>query len=209
LDILKGFDMALATIEDVEARLGRVLTNAEESKALAWLNDASAMFVQRAVQKFEVSESRVRLFPRDGVVRLVQRPVIEVIEVTDIDGAEIEFTFDGHQSIYELGSYSPVIVEYEHGSDFIPDDVVAVVAGMVVRTLNIPQDAASGIQQQTVGPFSQSYASWAVGGQVLMSPSDIEVANYYREKTFRSASTIGNGNYGGYHPNPRKFDLGR
>jgi hypothetical protein len=209
LDILKGFDMALATIEDVEARLGRVLTTAEESKALAWLNDASAMFVQRAVQKFEVSESRVRLFPRDGVVRLVQRPVIEVIEVTDIDGAEIEFTFDGHQSIYELGSYSPVIVEYEHGSEFIPDDVVAVVAGMVVRTLNIPQDAASGIQQQTVGPFSQSYASWAVGGQVLMSPSDIEVANYYREKTFRSASTIGNGNYGVTYPNPRKFDLGR
>jgi hypothetical protein len=201
--------MALATIEDVEARLGRTLTTAEESKALAWLNDASAMFVQRAVQKFEVSESRVRLFPRDGVVRLVQRPVIEIIEVTDIDGVEIEFTFDGHQSIYELGSYSPVIVEYEHGSEFIPDDVVAVVAGMVVRTLNIPQDAASGIQQQTVGPFSQSYASWAVGGQVLMSPSDIEVANYYREKTFRSASTLGNGNYGGYHPNPRKFDLGR
>ena len=201
--------MALATIADVEARLGRLLSNPEKAQASAWLADASAIFVQRAVQKFEVSESTVRLFPRDGVVRLVQRPVIEIIEVTDIDGVEIEYTFDGHQSLYELGSYSPVIVEYEHGSANIPDDVVAVVAGMVVRTLLIPADAAAGIQQQAVGPFSQSYAAWAVGRQVLMSPSDIEVANYYREKTFRSASTLGNGNYGGYYPNPRKFDLGR
>jgi hypothetical protein len=201
--------MSLATIADVEARIGRELTAGEEAQANAWLGDASAMFVQRAVQKFEVSESTVRLFPRDGVVRLVQRPVIEITSVTDIDGVELDYTYDGFQSIYELGTYSPVIVSYDHGSDNIPDDVVAVVAGMVVRTLLIPADAAAGIQQQSVGPFSQSYAAWAVGRQVLMSPSDIEVANYYREKTFRSASTLGNGNYGVYYPNPTKFDLGR
>ena len=70
--------MALADISDVEARLGRSLTTAEISKANAYLNDASALFVQRAVQKFEVGESTVRLFPKDGVVRLVQRPVISV-----------------------------------------------------------------------------------------------------------------------------------
>jgi hypothetical protein len=201
--------MALATIADVEARLGRALTGGETSQATAWLVDASAMFVQRAVQKFEVSESTVRLFPRDGIVRLVQRPIIEIVSVTDIDGVEIDYTYDGHQSIYELGTYSPVIVNYDHGSADIPDDVVAVVAGMVVRTLLVPDDAAAGIQQQSVGPFSQSFAAWAVGRQVLMSPSDIEVANYYREKTFRSASTFGNGNYGVYYPNPTKFDLYR
>jgi hypothetical protein len=198
--------MALATIADVEARLGRPLTVAELPKAQAWLEDASALFVQRATQQFEVSESRVRLFPKDGVVRLVQRPVIEVSSVKDLDGVEIEFTFDGHQSIYDLGSYSPVIVEYEHGSAEIPADVVAVVAGMVVRTLNIAPDAASGVTQQSVGPFSQSYATWAVGGQVMMSPADEKVANAYREKTFRSASTLGNGNYGVNYPNPTKFE---
>lgn len=201
--------MALATIADVEARLGRELTASEESQATAWLTDASAMFVQRAVQKFDESSSIVRLFPRDGVVRLVQRPVIEINSVVDIDGTEIDYTYDGHQSIYELGTYSPVIVDYDHGSATIPDDVVAVVAGMVVRTLLIPDDAAAGIQQQSIGPFSQSYANWAVGRQVLMSPSDVEVANHYREKTFRSASTFGNGNYGVYYPNPTKFDLYR
>ena len=201
--------MALATIADVEARLGRSLTAGETTKATAWLTDASAMFVQRAIQKFEVSESTVRLFPRDGIVRLVQRPVIEVVSVTDLDGTAIDFTWDGFQSLYDLGSYTPVTVNYEHGSADIPDDVVAVVAGMVVRTLQIPADAAAGIQQQSVGPFSQSYANWAVGGQVLMSPADIQVANTYRDRTFRSASTIGNGNYGGYLPSPTKFDLYR
>ena len=153
--------MALATITDVEARLGRELTAAEESKATAWLTDASAIFVQRAVQKFEVGESTVRLFPRDGIVRLVQRPVIEVTSVQDIDGNEVDFTWDGHQSLYDLGDVRGVKVTYEHGSATIPDDVVAVVAGMVARTLSISPDAAAGVQQQTVGPFSQQYASWA------------------------------------------------
>jgi hypothetical protein len=198
--------MALATIADVEQRLGRALTAAELPKAKAWLEDASALFVQRATQQFEVGESRVRLFPRDGVVRLIQRPVIEVSSVKDLDGVEIDFTFDGHQSIYDLGSYSPVIVEYEHGSEDVPADVIAVIAGMVVRTLQIAPDAVSGVTQQAVGPFSQSYASWAVGGQVMLSPAEEKVANAYREKTFRSASTIGNGNYGVNYPNPTKFE---
>jgi hypothetical protein len=197
--------MALATIADVEARLGRSLTVAELSKASAYLEDASALFVQRAVQKFEVAESTVRLFPKDGIVRLVQRPVIEVSEVKDLDGNSIDFTWDGHQSIYDLGSSTPVTVTYEHGSAEIPADVVAVVAGMVARTLSISPDAAAGVQQQSVGPFSQSYASWAVGAQVMMSPVEAKVADAYRGLTFRSASTIGNGNYGINYPNPTKF----
>jgi len=198
--------MALATITDVEARLGRELTAAEESKATAWLTDASAIFVQRAVQKFEVGESTVRLFPRDGIVRLVQRPVIEVTSVQDIDGNEVDFTWDGHQSLYDLGDVRGVKVTYEHGSATIPDDVVAVVAGMVARTLSISPDAAAGVQQQTVGPFSQQYASWAVGAQVMMSPAEMKVADYYRGLSFRSTSILGNGNYGIYYPNQTKFE---
>jgi hypothetical protein len=197
--------MALATIADVEARLGRSLTVAEQPKAAAYLEDASALFVQRAVQKFEVGESTVRLFPKDGIVRLVQRPVIEVVEVKDIDGVEIDYTFDGHQSLYDLGAYTPVTVTYEHGSATIPADVVACVAGMVARTLSISPDAAAGVTQQSVGPFSQSYATWAVGGQVMMSPAEAKVADYYRGLTFRSTSILGNGNYGIYYPNPTKF----
>lgn len=197
--------MALATIADVEARLGRSLTVSEQPKAAAYLNDASALFVQRSIQKFEVGESTVRLFPKDGIVRLVQRPVIEIVEVKDIDGIAIDYTWDGFQSLYDLGAYTPVTVTYEHGSAEIPADVVACVAGMVARTLSISPDAAAGVTQQSVGPFSQSYATWAVGGQVMMSPAEAKVADYYRGLTFRSTSILGNGNYGIYYPNPTKF----
>jgi hypothetical protein len=197
--------MALATISDVEARLGRSLTVGEIPKANAYLQDASALFIQRAVQKFEVGESTVRLFPKDGVVRLTQRPVIEVVTVKDIDGVEIDFTFDGHQSLYDLGDRRGVKVNYEHGSANIPQDVIGVVAGMVARTLSISPDAAAGVQQQAVGPFSQSYATWAVGAQVMLSPAEVKVADYYRGLSFRSTSIIGNGNYGINYPNPTKF----
>ncbi len=198
--------MALATIADVEARLGRDLTVAETSKANAYLADASALFIQRAIQKFEVGESTVRLFPKDGIVRLVQRPVIEIVSVKDIDGVDIDYTWDGRQSLYDLGDFRGVTVTYEHGSAEIPADVVAVVAGMVARTLSISPDAAAGVQQQAVGPFSQTYATWAVGAQVMMSPAEAKVADHYRGLTFRSTSVLGNGNYGINYPNPTKFD---
>lgn len=188
--------MALATIADVEARLGRELTTAEESKATAWLTDASALFIQRSIQKFEEGESTVRLFPRAGVARLVQRPVTDVVSVTDINGNAVDYTWDGLQSLYELATNQPIIVNYEHGSATIPADVVAVVAGMVARTLSISADAVAGVTQQSVGPFSQSYATWAVGGQVMLSPAEAMVADSYREKTFRSASVLGNHHYG-------------
>lgn len=197
--------MALATISDVEARLGRPLTVAETAKADAWLNDASALFVQRAIQQFEVGESTVRLFPKDGIVRLVQRPVIAVTSVEDINGQPVDFTWDGFQSLYDLGTTLPLKVTYEHGSDIIPEAVVAVVAGMVARTLSISGDAVAGVTQQTVGPFSQSYASWAVGGQIMLSPAEAQVADSYRTKTFSSTSILGNGAYGTRYPNPTKF----
>jgi len=187
--------MALATIADVEARLGRELTTAEEAKATAWLEDASALFVNRSEQQFEVSESTVRVFPKDGVVRLLQRPVIEIVSVEDINGAPVDYTWDGFQTLFDVFTYQPLKVVYEHGSATIPEPVVAVVAGMVARTLSIAPDAASGITKQTTGPFSQEYASWAVGSQVMLSPAEQAVADSYRQKHIGTASILGNKRY--------------
>lgn len=201
--------MALATIADVEARLGRPLTVAETAKATAWLTDASALFVQRSIQTFEVGESTVRLFPKDGIVRLVQRPVIAVTEVKDINGVPVDFTWDGFQSLYDLGTTLPLKVTYEHGSDTIPEAVVAVVAGMVARTLSISPRAASGVtsKMDTNGPFTEqeSYAAWAVGGQVMLSPAEALVADSYRDRSFRSTSILGNGSYGTRYPDATHF----
>jgi hypothetical protein len=187
--------MALATIADVEARLGRELTVAEESKANAWLDDASALFVNRAEQKFEPGESTVRLFPNDGIVRLLQRPVIEIINVEDINGASVDYTWDGFQTLFDVFTNMPLVVTYEHGSVDIPADVVACVAGMVSRTLSISPEAAAGITRTTTGPFTQEFAAWAVGQQVMMSPAEMAVADSYRQKHIGVASTLGNTRY--------------
>lgn len=187
--------MALATIADVEARLGRELTVEEQAKATAWLDDASALFVNRARQQFEVGESIVRLFPKDGVVRLEQRPAISIISVEDINGAPVDYTFDGFQCLFDVWTNLPVVVNYEHGSATIPDDVVAVVAGMVARTMSIAPDAAAGITRTTTGPFSQEFASWAVGQQVMLSPAEAMVADSYRDRNLGTASVLGNDRY--------------
>ena len=187
--------MALATIADVEARLGRSLTTAEEAKATAWLEDASALFVNRSEQKFELAESTVRLFPKDGVVRLLQRPVISITSVTDINGVEVDYTWDGRQTLFDVWTYLPVVINYEHGSADIPADVVAVVAGMVARTISIAPDAAAGITKSTTGPFSQEFASWAVGSQVMLSPAEQAIADSYRQKHIGTASALGNAPY--------------
>lgn len=197
--------MALATIADVENRLGRVLTATEEAKATAWLEDASALFVNRSEQKFEVGESTVRLFPKDGVVRLLQRPVISIISVTDINGAEVDYTWDGRQTLFDLWTSLPVVVEYEHGSADIPADVVAVVAGMVARTLSIAPDAAAGITKTSTGPFSQEFAAWAVGSQVMLSPAEQAIADSYRQKHFGTASVLGNAPYSRRPTDSRHF----
>lgn len=197
--------MALATVADVEARLGRELTAEENVKATAWLEDASALFVQRSIQQFEVGESTVRLFSKNGIARLIQRPVIAITSVDDINGNPVDFTWDGFQSLYDLGTMLPLKVTYEHGSDTIPADVVAVVAGMVARTLSIAGDAVAGVTQQSVGPFSQSYASWAVGGQIMLSPAEAAVADSYRTKLFGSTSLLGDAVYGTRYPDATHF----
>lgn len=197
--------MALATISDVEARLGRPLTVEETGKAEAWLEDASALFVQQSIQKFETGESTILVIPKGGIARLIQRPVIAVTNVEDINGVPVDYTWDGFSSLYDLGSTMPLRITYEHGSDIIPDVVVAVVAGMVARTLLIPTGAAQGISQQSVGPFSQTYATWAVGGQLKLSPADEQVAKSFAPKNMGTSSLLGNGTYQTRFPTDNKF----
>lgn len=199
--------MALATIADVEARLGRELTVDETAKATAWLDDASALFVNRSQQQFEIGSSMVRLFPKDGVVRLLQRPVISVVSVVDADGTAVSYSFDDQQTLYRVATTGPVVVTYQHGSATIPDAVVAVVAGMVARTLSIAPDAAAGVTKQTVGPFSHEYAAWAVGSQVMLSPAEQAVADSYRQNQIGTASLLGNSHYPSFVADTKSFGL--
>lgn len=186
---------ALATVADVEARLGRSLSVDEIAKAEVLLEDASALVVSYTGQKFLPEQSVNLLRVKSKKVHLTQRPATAINGVTDPEGNEISFVWDGFQTLKiecsSAASQSNVIVDYDHGNATVPQDVLSVVAGMVARTISIPTEAAAGVQQQTVGPFSVTFANWAVGGQVLMSPADREVLNRYKNRTFGAIDTLG------------------
>jgi hypothetical protein len=186
---------ALASIDDVETRLGRSLSVIEADRAEALLEDASALVVNYTGQKFVVTTSSNLLRIKGSKVHLAQRPAIEVTEVTDTEGKPLPYVWDGFQTVRvdctSAPNQSHVVVTYEHGYEEVPGDVVAVVAGAAARTLSIPTEAASGISQQTVGPFSVSYANWAVGGQVMLSPEEKLTLKKYKTTMIGSIDVLG------------------
>lgn len=194
---------ALASVDDVA--LGRELTQDEENRAERLLAQVSARFRRLAGQDFTLGESTVRRQVIDRVVWLPQAPVVSVRSVIDDTGntyqwervapagQEIRLQVGGEIALHNgavieppWGSRPPtfVTVGYEHGYTEIPDDVRGAILGAVERALAVDADAASGVTQitDTRGPFSRTrqFASWATGGQALLSPDDVAVAQSYR-----------------------------
>lgn len=170
----------LATTTDVADGLGRSLTPDETTRAAALLKRASARFRKRARQQFTPGTSTVRVQSRNGSLRLQQWPVTAVTTIVDDDGAAITgWSWTSGQVVRDLPRCAWLTVTYEHGG-VVPDDVIEVVCGMVTRVLNASPGAAAGATLEGTGPFQVSYAAWAVGGQVLLSPEDKAVADSYR-----------------------------
>lgn len=198
----------LAIVADLEARLGRDLTDTEAARADALLGDASAMVRSYTGLDFTVAEDdEVTLRGQGGMIRLPQRPVTEVSKVIAIggDGAPdvtlIDWIWDGIDQI-RIGEGSFVInlpaiwwdddgypgtyrVTYSHGYEQVPADVVAVVCGMASRTLTAPT-MAGGVRSETIGPYSYQLDAAGAGLAVMMSQADRDALKRYR----RSAGMI-------------------
>ncbi len=181
----------LAAPKDVEALLGRDLTSEEAAKADAMLAKASADFRRAAGRRlFTPGTTTARLKVDGGQVWLKQLPVTDVTSVVDDDGRPVPYTRTGQVLCVPLDSARFVTVTYTHGSAEVPDDVVSAVADCVARVLKVDPRAASGVSQtqhsETRGPFtesgSDSFASWAVGGSVMLSPSEMATARSYRTR---------------------------
>lgn len=175
----------LATQEDVENVLGRALTSSEEARLGHALSKASGMFRRRAQRLFEAGTSTVRLKVNGDKVFLPE-PAASVATVVDEAGDAVEFTADGQWlTTVGLSSARFVTVTYTHTGD-VPDLVRDAVAEIVARSLTIDESARSGATQtqDTAGPFQQgrTFAAWAVGGQVLLSPDDKALADSYRPR---------------------------
>lgn len=177
---------ALATSTDVATALGRALTPEETTRVGGMLTKASDLFRKHAKQLFTEGDSHVRLKVNGGEVRLPQSPVREVESVTDDEGSPVGFTLFGQVLTVRLASHRFVRVKYTHGASEPPELVRKTVAEVVARVLDIAPQAKAGMSQYSkgTGPFTESgtFASWAVGGQVMLSPSDIAIAESYRPR---------------------------
>lgn len=202
---------ALATQADLEARLGRPLTTAEQARADALLDDASALIRAYTGQEFTLHENDViTLRPVGTVLRLPQRPVTAVTQVVAVGGTEPipditlppgAWMFDGIDKVdvwplntgwilnlpeVWLEGYPPDTyrVTYSHGYAQVPADVVAITCGIVNRVLLSPS-LVEGLVQERIGQYSYQLQQGmgAAGASARLTDDDRTALQRYRRTT--------------------------
>lgn len=186
---------ALATVADLEARLGRSLDADETTRAEALLDGASARVRSYTGQQFSQASDTVRLRVRSGRIVLPQRPATAVAGIDDMDGNALEFTWHAGQTItlgtidrFDLEPYSSdrwVDVTYTAGYATVPDDVVEVVCSMVLRAFGVDA-ATTGFSSESIGNYSYTVGAVAASGAVGMLADERDALAPYR----RSGGTI-------------------
>lgn len=194
---------SLAELDDVEDRLGRDLTEDEQRRAQAMLDDASAVVRAYTRRNFTRTTATIRLRPRGNKVVLPQRPVISVDEVKTVVGfgpteisiptpsyswvAGTEVHFLDINAIYNAPTLDVdednlwAEVTYTYGYDETPYDIMAVVANMVVRNLTVPNGGV--VDLETVGPYTVRYSGFTSAGPLALSGADRDILNRYRVST--------------------------
>lgn len=209
--------VALASVADLEARLGRDLdTDQQLARASALLDDASATVRAYTGQQFTRSTTTDRVTPpRKGPVLLPQQPVNDVTAVASVLGVTQQFLFDGLNlyvgaylagvvvnlaaAYYDGGRYyegfarrQPIDVTYDHGYTVIPGEIVAVVCQIAGRAMGRPLED-SGVQQESIGGYAYTTGVAAAAGGVGMLRDERTVLDAYRRQAgvvFASAPYI-------------------
>lgn len=195
--------MPLATVTDLEARLGRPLTPTETARAAALLADASALITNYTGQTFtQVTGDVVTLPALRDRIKLPQRPVTAVTSVVALTcpSGEVGVTgwcFDGIDTINIAGWRDLVInlptdldttactyrVTYNHGYASVPADVTAVCCAAVNRALLSPSQV-EGMISERIGQYTYQLQQGADGASgaatVRLSAADRAVLNRYR-----------------------------
>lgn len=183
---------ALATVDDLEGRLGRVLTDAESVRAALLLDGASGAVRAYVGQDFTSAESTARLPVRRRIVRLPQRPVAAVDTVVDVDGNEVSFTWLGDDrvevpaNVPDTWAWVPyrhglqvVDVTYTHGYELIPAAVVDLVCAKVSRVLESP---SANVTAMALGDASQSFGTIGAAGIAGFFPDEKTLLDLYRRQ---------------------------
>jgi len=208
----------LATIDDLQGRLGRTLTGEELTRANSALTDASATVRNYTRQQITqaTSTETCRLYggtlTHAGVwypvvVRLSQRPVTAVTDVVDLDGNAVSFWWDGGQLVglaptattessfgdAQISPSLPVKVTYEHGwatGDPVYDTVTAVVCSVAARAIGrAPEDGA--VQQESIAGYSYTVGVIGAAGALGLLPDEKERLSPIRGRKARAIGLYG------------------
>lgn len=183
----------LASIDDVQERLGVTFTGADADRVEALIRDASAKVRNYTGQTFTLEETTDRLKARNGRLTLPQRPVVEVATVQDTNAVDVDYTltndilwlnttwsglapFDWEPRTTPLGY---VDVTYTHGYETIPDDILAVVCQIVGRAYGVNSQTA-GLTGETIAGYSYTMGSVGGAGAVGLLPEERAVLDAYR-----------------------------
>jgi len=182
---------ALATVSDVEARLGRALTADEQDRLEAILDDVSAVIRSYTGQQFDRAETTDRLKVRGGKVTLPQLPVVAVDTVVNMDGNAVAHrwyagaTVELLLSVPDEWAWEPyritpswVDVTYTHGYDEVPADIVAVVCQVALRAFGTDATAA-GVVQESIDDYSYRVGTIAASGPAGLMADERAVLNRY------------------------------
>lgn len=171
----------LASVEDLEGRLGRALSDDEADRAELLLADASATVRSYTGQQFTAATNdTARLRSRSGIVILPQRPVTAVGGVEDTDGNTIDFTwYDGDRFTLTNVTVCWVDVTYDHGYDEIPEDIIAVVCQIAGRAMGTPSDQ-TGLSSESIGTYSYSVGAAAAAGTAGLLNDERTILDRYR-----------------------------
>lgn len=150
---------SFATDADLVARMGRDLTDVEQSQATRLLTDASHL-VRMAAGYQQISRADHDTVTLRGsgttVLRLPQRPVRDVTAVAGL--TTTAWSWDGGERLTRCDGYvwmGPTVVTYSHGFDV--DDVAYQVAASVVcdavKRVLLNRDL---IKQRSIDDYSET-----------------------------------------------------
>lgn len=196
---------ALATANDLQARLTRTLTDADAARVAALLDDASAAvrkYVRQRIDQVETTDRlKVRNANHEMFVTLPERPVVDISSVADINGNTVEYEWDGAtrlrltwrtgetfaSDLYSELRYVDVTYTHGYGDDNDPhgklEEVAGIVANIAARAFGTPAEE-TGKTAESIAGYSYQIGGAAAAGAfgLLASEKDALAALFGKRR---------------------------
>lgn len=192
----------LVSVGDVLGRLPASVT-VDENRVLNLIKDASAAVRRFTKQDFTVVTETQGIRPIGGKIKLPQRPVLAVNDISVRlpnsltestipgwywDGSDEVWLTDGgtiinlaEELLFVMEWQTPECqVNYTHGYDTVPDDVVGVICSMVTRIVTAP--GLGGVISENVGEYSYRLSDAAAQGPMSLTQAEKDALASYRPR---------------------------